>query len=112
MARVISHERHKVTIQFPDGLADLGDSADFRFPSELHLDWSKSDHIAPRPLTTPDLTASAPPLPYGAMIEASTPEGYLLTVPKDVPPPRVDDLSHWGCVEAAEAAGSPRPPSM
>ena len=65
MATVVSHERHKVTIQFPDGLSDLSDSADFRFASELDLDWGKSDHIAPRPLTTPDLAASAPPPPMG-----------------------------------------------
>ena len=87
VATVVSHERHKVTIQFLDGLADLGDSADFRFPLEFDLDWSKSDHIAPKPLTTPDLTPSAPPLHYGAMIETKAPEGYWLTVPRDVPPP-------------------------
>ena len=87
MATVVSHNRHKVTIQFPDGLADLRDSADFRFPSELDLDWGSSDHIAPGPPTTPDRTASAPPLPYGAMIETKVPEGYWLTVPRDIPPP-------------------------
>ena len=63
VATVVSHERHKVTIQFPDGLADMRDSADFRFPSELDLDWGSSGHIAPKPLTTPDLTASDPALP-------------------------------------------------
>ena len=112
VATVVSHERHKVTIQFPDGPADLRDSADFRFPTELDLDWGKSDHIAPKTLTIRDLTASAPPLPYGAMIETKAPEGYWLTVPRDVPPPRADDLSQWGCAEAAEAASSPKPPSM
>ena len=38
VATVVSHERHKDTIWFPDGLADLKDSADFRFPSDLDLD--------------------------------------------------------------------------
>ena len=65
VATVVFHERHKVTIQFPDGLADLRDSADFRFPSELNLDWGSSDHIAPQAPTTPELTASAPPSPTG-----------------------------------------------
>ena len=94
VATVISHERHTVTIQFPDGLADLRDSADFRFPSELNrfpseldLDWGSSDHIAPKPPPTPDLTASAPPLPYGAMIETKALEGYWLAVPRTPPPP-------------------------
>ena len=75
MATVISLKGHKVTIQFPDGLADLSDSADFRFASELDLDWGKSDHIAPRPLTTSDLVDSAPPPPYGAIIGTKAPEG-------------------------------------
>ena len=87
VAMVVSHERHKVTIQFPDGLTDLSDSADFRFASELDLDWGKSDHIAARPLTTPDLATSAPPVPYGAMIGTKAPEGYWLIVPTEVPPP-------------------------
>ena len=64
VATVVSHWKHKVTIQFPDGLADLRDSADFRFPSELDLDWSSSDHAAPSPSLNPNLTASALPLPY------------------------------------------------
>ena len=87
VATVVSHDRHKITIRFPDGLADLRDSSDFRFPSELDLDWGNSDHIAPSPSSTPNLTASAPPLPYEAMVESMTPEGYWLTVPKEVPPP-------------------------
>ena len=86
VATLVSHERHKVIIQFPDVLADLRVSADLRFLSELDLDWGSSSHIAPKPLTTPDLTASAPPLPYGAMVETRAPEGYWLTVPRDVPP--------------------------
>ena len=87
VAMVVSHERHKVTIQFPDGLADLRYSADFRVPSELDRDWGNSDHIAPKPLTTRNLAASAPALPYGAMIETKAPEGYWLTVPREVPHP-------------------------
>ena len=69
MATVVSHERRKVTIQFPDGLADLGGSMDFSCPVELDLDWSK-------PLITPGLTAHAPPLTNGAKIETNAPEGY------------------------------------
>ena len=112
VATVVSHGKHKFTIRFPDGLVDLRHSSDFRFPSELDLDWGNSDHIAPSPSSTPDLTASAPPLPYEAMVESMTPEGYWLTVPKDGPPPLADDLSHWGCREEAEAASSPEPPSL
>ena len=93
---VVSHERQKVTIQFPDGLADLRDLADYRFASELDLDWGKSDHIAPKPLTTPDLVASAPARPYGAMIETNAPEGYWLTVPAEVPPPERMTFSTGG----------------
>ena len=112
VATVVSHDKHKVTIWFPDGLAELRDSLDFRLPSQVDLDWGSSGHIAPSPSSTPDLTASAPPLPYGAMVESRAPEGYWLIVPRDVPPPLVDELSHWGCKEAAEAASSPEPPSM
>ena len=112
LATVISHGKHKVTIQFPDGMADLGDSADFRFPTELDLDWGSCDHLAPIPSFTSDLIVSAPPLPYGALIESKASEGYWLTVPETVPPPLADDLSHWGCEDAAEAAGSPEPPPM
>ena len=112
VATVVSHGKHKVTIRFPVGLEDLKHSADFRVPSELNLDWVSSGHSAPSPSSTPGLTASAPPLPYGAMVQSKAHEGYWLTVPKDVPPPLADDLSHWGCKEEAEAASSPEPPSM
>ena len=61
VATVVFHGKHKVTIRFPDGLADLKDSADFRFPSELDLDWGSSYHLAPSPSFTPERTASAPP---------------------------------------------------
>ena len=64
VATVVSHQRHNVTIQSPDGLADLRDSADFRFRSELDLDWSKSDDIAPKPSPpqTSPLLPQTPPM--------------------------------------------------
>ena len=67
VATVVSYRKHKITIPFPDGVADLRDSADFRFRAELDLDWGSSDHLAPSPSFASDPIISAPPLPYGGL---------------------------------------------